>query len=153
MQRPKGLTIGRLAKGAGVGVQTIRFYERKGLLVQPPRHGPEYRQYTADHVTRIRFIQKAQGLGFSLKEIKGLMELGSTRRATCADVMKKTDRKLQEVRSKIRDLQRVGSTRAPISNDTREVFSFSTSDQYAKKLLATVGRDKAIPALSTRTAT
>ncbi len=107
MQRPKGLTIGRLAKGAGVGVQTIRFYERKGLLVQPPRHGPEYRQYTADHVTRIRFIQKAQGLGFSLKEIKGLMELGSTRRATCADVMKKTDRKLQEVRSKIRDLQRV----------------------------------------------
>lgn len=107
MQRPKGLTIGRLAKGAGVGVQTIRFYERKGLLVQPPRHGPEYRQYTADHVTRMRFIQKAQGLGFSLKEIKGLMELGSTRHATCADVMKKTDRKLQEVRSKIRDLQRV----------------------------------------------
>lgn len=98
-------TIGRLAAAAGVGIQTVRFYERRGLLAQPRRDGTAYRQYTADHLTRLRFIRKAQNLGFSLKEIRTLLDMSAATGTTCADVKKKADRKVEEIAAKIQDLQ------------------------------------------------
>jgi Hg(II)-responsive transcriptional regulator len=107
MNEGKPYTIGSLARAAGVGIQTVRFYERKGLLARPPRSGPAYRQYNADHVSRIRFIKRAQELGFSLKEITALLGLTSNPRTTCAEVKTRADRKRAEIDAKIRDLQRM----------------------------------------------
>ena len=70
-----GLKIGQVAKGAGVGVETIRFYERRGLIDDPPRTGSGYREYSEEAVSRIRFIRRASELGFSLNEIQELLEL------------------------------------------------------------------------------
>jgi MerR family transcriptional regulator, copper efflux regulator len=107
MQQREYFTIGQLANAAGVGLQTVRFYERRGLLTQPLRLVPGYRQYTADHLKRVRFIKKAQRLGFSLKEIKTLFDLNATSRATCSEVKTRADRKREEIVSKLYDLQRM----------------------------------------------
>ena len=101
------LTIGRLARAAGVGIQTVRFYERQGLLTQPRRDGTAYRRYTADHLIRLRFIRKAQRLGFSLKEIHTLLDLSTASGATCSDVKNHADRKVEDIAAKINDLQRM----------------------------------------------
>ena len=66
------LTIGKVARCAGVGIETVRFYEREGLIAEPPRGSSGYRQYPADTVSRIRFIRRAKELGFSLKEVQDL---------------------------------------------------------------------------------
>ena len=71
-------TIGKLADAAGVNVETVRYYERRGLLVQPDREGPGYRQYGADDVWRLQFIRRGKQLGFTLAEIRELMAAGST---------------------------------------------------------------------------
>ncbi len=105
MQDDRSFTIGRLAEAARVGLQTVRFYERRGLLIQPRRDGNAYRRYTADHLTRLRFIRKAQNLGFSLKEIRTLLDMSAASGTTCADVKKKADRKVEEIAAKIEDLQ------------------------------------------------
>ncbi|MBI3621136.1 MAG: MerR family transcriptional regulator [Nitrospirae bacterium] len=69
-------TIGKLARASGVGVETVRFYERKGLITRPSaREG--YRTYAEEDARRIRFIRRAQALGFTLKQIKGLLELNT----------------------------------------------------------------------------
>lgn len=107
MNESNSYTIGRLAKEAGVSIQTIRFYERRRLIDQPRRSGSAYRQYDRDHLVRIRFIKRAQDLGFSLNEIKQLLELNENPRTTCAQVKDQADRKLVEIEAKIRDLQRM----------------------------------------------
>ena len=110
--KSNGLTIGVLAQEAGVGVETIRFYERQGLIKQPPRRAKGYRQYSSEDPRRIRFIRRAQELGFTLQEIGEFLNLNDTRRTTCADVKKRADAKLEEVRAKIRALQQMeGSLR------------------------------------------
>lgn len=99
-------TIGKLADKAGVGVETVRFYERRGLIKRPSvKEG--FRKYAEEDAQRIRFIKRAQALGFTLKEIKGLLELNSHPRFNCSDVKKRTDAKMKEVEEKIRDLQRM----------------------------------------------
>ncbi len=69
------MTIGRLAEAAGVGVETIRFYQRAGLLPEPKRPLSGYREYAAEDVQRVRFIKRSQALGFSLHDIAGLLKL------------------------------------------------------------------------------
>jgi len=101
------LTIGELVKASGVGVQAIRFYERKGLLPAPGRSASGYREFGADDASRIRFIKRAQDLGFTLREIQELLELNTAPRATCSDIKKRADHKIAEVEAKIRDLQRM----------------------------------------------
>ncbi len=103
----KRLTIGRLADSAGLGVETVRFYERKGLLEEPPRNASGYRQYPAETVIRLRFIKRAKELGFSLKEIKELLALRHNANATCADVREQAEVKLRDIEEKIRDLGRM----------------------------------------------
>lgn len=102
----KELTIGKLALAAGVGVETVRFYERRGLIKQPSaKEG--FRKYSEEDAKRIRFIKRAQELGFTLKEIKGLLELNSNPRSTCSEVRKQTDAKIKEVDEKIKDLKKM----------------------------------------------
>lgn len=108
-------TIGKLARTSGVGVETVRFYERKGLITRPPaREG--YRTYAGEDARRIRFIKRAQELGFTLKQIKGLLELNAAPRSTCADVKRHTDAKLEEVEQKIRDLRKMKRSLKTLSN-------------------------------------
>lgn len=104
------MTIARAAEKAGVGVETIRFYERRGLIEQPPkpRHGG-YRHYDRDIVERIRFIRQAQELGFSLREIEELLTLKTDRHADCADVRTQAVAKRQEVERKIAQLEEIRS--------------------------------------------
>ncbi|WP_456431876.1 MerR family transcriptional regulator [Thermosulfuriphilus sp.] len=99
------LTIGKVAKLAGVGVETIRFYERKGLISRPPRGISGYREYSLETISRIRFIKRAQAVGFSLKEIKELLELREAPETNCQDIRQRTWSKIQEIEEKIARLQ------------------------------------------------
>lgn len=111
----KSLTIGRVAEAAGVGVETIRFYERKGLIRRPERNGASFRHYHPEDPTRIRFIKRAQDLGFTLREIKELLELHSRPRTTCGDIREKADSKIEEIEAKIRDLRKMKGSLARLS--------------------------------------
>src|SRR4051794_13174868 len=103
----QSLKTGELAKHAGVNVETLRFYERKGLLPKPPQRESGYREYPAESVRLIRFIKRAQELGFSLREVKELLALRVEPGRTCADVRHKAQEKVLEVRQKIADLQAI----------------------------------------------
>ncbi|MGQ0663587.1 MAG: MerR family DNA-binding protein [Pseudomonadota bacterium] len=102
------MTIARAARAAGVGVETIRFYERRGLIVQPrkPANGG-FREYDAETVGRIRFIRQAQELGFSLREIEELLSLRADPNADCSEVRTQATTKRDEVRQKIAHLERI----------------------------------------------
>jgi len=104
------LTIGHVADAANVNVQTIRYYERRGLFPKPRRTAAGYRQYADDAVDRIRFIKHAQELGFSLDEIQELLQLRLRHGAACGTVERKTRAKIAVVEHKIRDLQRLRRT-------------------------------------------
>ena len=97
-------TIGRIAKQADVGVDTIRFYEHKGLLPEPQRTAKGYRLYPSATVERLNFIRRAKGLGFSLEEITALLDLQDNG-GTKSTVKKLTSRKLDEINAKIADLE------------------------------------------------
>ena len=101
----RGHTIGSLAETSGVGVETVRYYERRGLVAQPGRGGGAYRRYGRDHVDRIRFIKRAQELGFSLEEVATLLTLqdGTDRRS----VRRIAGKRLDETQRRIADLQRI----------------------------------------------
>ena len=103
----RALTIGELARAAGVGVETIRFYERERLLDEPQRRASGYRQYAPDTVRRVRFIRRAKGLGFSLAQIAELLSLRVEPDTSCADVRALARRKIDEIEVKIIELQRM----------------------------------------------
>ena len=102
----KTMTISKIAKAAGVGVETVRFYERKGLVDQPlkPSSGG-FRVYPAETAGRIRFIRQAQELGFSLREIKELLSLRTDPATDCADVRERAQVKLDEITRKITQMK------------------------------------------------
>lgn len=99
------LTIGTLAKEAQVNLQTIRYYEREGLLAEPPRRASGYRIFSWDAVRRVRFIKRAQGLGFSLSEIKELLALRIDQERGSAGVRTLAQEKIVDIEQKIRTLQ------------------------------------------------
>lgn len=101
------VTIGQLARQAGVGVETIRFYERQGLLARPERRPSGYRQYSADVVRRVRFIRHAKDLGFTLKEIQELLELRVDPGSTCADVRRHARAKVADIERRIDAMKRM----------------------------------------------
>ncbi|MFV2003162.1 MAG: MerR family transcriptional regulator [Paracoccaceae bacterium] len=102
-------TIGDAARLAGVGVETIRFYERKGLIKQPPRpRGGGFRQYTDEIVRQLCFVRQAQALGFSLKEIDVLLNLRADPGTDCKAVQIRASDKLVEVENKIAQLRIIG---------------------------------------------
>lgn len=101
------LTIGQVARRSGVGIETVRFYEREGLLVQPLRSSSGYRQFNEDVIARLQFIQRAKELGFTLNEIKELLSLRVDEERTCADVLSHAEAKIADIESKIKSLQRM----------------------------------------------
>jgi MerR family copper efflux transcriptional regulator len=104
------LTIGQLARRAGVGIETVRFYERQGLLPKPPRTPSGYRQYSPEALGRLAFIGRAKGLGFALREIAELLALEASPEATCDDVKVKAQGKLTEIETQLANLTRVRDT-------------------------------------------
>lgn len=99
------ITIGRLASEAGTNVETVRFYEKAGLLPAPLRTGSNYRSYDPSHICRLTFIRRARALGFSLDQIRELISLADQRTRSCstADAIAKAHR--AEIERKIADLQ------------------------------------------------
>ena len=99
------ITIGDVAEAAGVGVETVGYYERRGLISQPARAMGGYRRYGGGHVHRIRFIKRAQDLGFSLEEVVSLLELedGTDRRR----IRRIAAARLKDTRRRIADLRRI----------------------------------------------
>ena len=102
------MTIGRAARAAGVGVETIRFYERQRLIEQPPKPvGGGFRVYPEATVRRVRFIRQAQEAGFSLREAKELLSLRADPATDCADVRERAQATLDEVNRKLERLHRI----------------------------------------------
>jgi len=99
------LTRGELAKRGGVNIETIRYYERRGLLPKPPRSAAGYRLFSLDDDRRVRFIKRAQELGFSLKEIEELLALQNEPHTTRAVVRKRAEAKIADIEKKLCDLQ------------------------------------------------
>ncbi len=105
--QPATLTIGRLARAAGVNVETVRYYQRLGLVDEPIKPERGFRQYPADTLDRIVFIKRAQQLGFRLEEIRELLELGD---GHCADVRARAEEKRRQVETQITDLRAMRTT-------------------------------------------
>ena len=111
----KPLTIGRVATAAGVGVETVRFHQRQGLLERPPSRRTGYRQYPQEAVLRIRFIRRAKTLGFSLAQIRELLDLRVDPTTTCSDIRKRAEAKIEQVSERIEDLQPIKHALAPLT--------------------------------------
>ena len=110
MHDKTGATIGALAETAGVNVETIRFYQRKGLMPEPEKPYGSIRRYGAAELARVRFIKSAQRLGFSLEEVGELLKLEDG--ARCSEARQLAEQKLVAVRQKLTDLQRIESVLA-----------------------------------------
>jgi MerR family transcriptional regulator, copper efflux regulator len=116
----KPMTIGQVAKLSGVGVETIRFYEREGLLNKPKRKESGYRLFEAEVVSRIKFIKRAKQLGFSLKEIRELLSLRVDSRVSTTEVKKRVDSKIEQIDRRIYDLKKVRNALAQLSRSVRK---------------------------------
>lgn len=103
----KPLTIGLVARRSGVGVETVRFYERQGLIEEPPRRLFGYREYDDNVVARLGFIRRAKELGFTLKEIKELLSLRRDPSTPASDVRRRAEAKIADIEAKIRTLQKM----------------------------------------------
>lgn len=101
------LPIGALSRRSGVNIETIRYYERIGMLTPPPRTTGGRRVYGAGDVRSLAFIRRARDLGFSLEEIRALLRLGGPERATCREVRTIATRHLENIRSKLSDLKKL----------------------------------------------
>jgi MerR family transcriptional regulator, mercuric resistance operon regulatory protein len=107
MGRTGRIAIGAVSKHTGINVETIRYYERAGLLPAPARSSGGYRLYGTDHVKRLSFIRRARVLGFSLAEVRRLLALADQRRRPCAEVRGVAAAHLEEVKGKIADLRQM----------------------------------------------
>lgn len=101
------LSIGAAARAAGVNIDTIRYYEREGLLPEPRRRPSGYRDYDADAVAQLRFIRRAKTLGFKLDKVRELLALSSDRERGVAGVRQRAQERLQEVEYRLRELERM----------------------------------------------
>lgn len=102
-----GLTIGEVAERADVHIETLRYYERKRLIQRPPRTASNYRAYPAETVRRVRFIKRAQEIGFTLAEIEELLSLRASPKSRCGDVRARATAKMEDIDEKMRTLRRM----------------------------------------------
>ena len=114
------LTIGKLAKQTDVTIETIRHYQRIGLLTEPEKPDSGYRHYPADAVTKIRFIKRAQQAGFTLKEIANLLSLDG---AHCADIRQLAEQKCQQIDQQIKDLTALRQALDSLVNSCQQTVS------------------------------
>lgn len=103
----RGLQRAELARRTGCNLETIRYYEKIGMMPDPPRTPAGYRVYDTDHIARLKFILRARELGFSIEETRGLLDLVDGGDQTCAEVKARTEHHLADVRAKIADLRRI----------------------------------------------
>lgn len=103
----KGVLRAELARSTGCNLESIRYYEKIGLMPEPPRTDAGYRVYFDPHASRLRFILRARRLGFSIGDIRGLLGLGDGGARTCAEVKARAERHLDDVRARIKDLKRI----------------------------------------------
>ncbi len=133
----ENVTIGKLAELAGVNLETIRFYQREGILKEPAKKSNGYRYYNEDHLARITFIKKVKELGFSLKEIKELLEINTKPRATCDLVKEKVAKKILEIDEKINDLKQIKQSLTTLScacdESSDEMKKIKVMDCFEKK--------------------
>jgi len=111
------LTRGKLAERTGCNAETIRYYEKTGLLPEPPRNSSGYRIYDAEHIRRVSFIQRARALGFTAERLQELLDLSiDTRKHTRAEVKNLTQQHIDEIAGKIKDLQKLKKRLTEISS-------------------------------------
>jgi len=110
MNKDAQYKIGKAAQLAGVNKETIRYYERRNLIPEPDRMDSGYRLFSQRHIDQIRFIKRAQELGFTLSEIQDLLNLKMNEGTTCSEIKQEAEQKYQDVISKIEDLQRIKKT-------------------------------------------
>lgn len=103
----KGIQRAALARRTGCNLETIRYYEKIGMMPEPPRAASGYRVYDEPHVARLRFILRGRELGFSIEELRGLLRLVDRGTQTCSEVRALTEQHLADVRGKIADLKRI----------------------------------------------
>lgn len=108
--KTKPLTIGRLAHEADINLETVRYYERRGLLSKPPRTASGYRMFPPEAARRLRFIKRAQDLGFSLKEIRELLALRTSARTPSAEIRRRAEAKIVDIDGKIKTLASMKKT-------------------------------------------
>ncbi len=136
MSKSSSFTISKLAKEAGVGVETIRFYERRGVIRRPSTGRTSFREYPQTDIGRIRFVKRAQELGFTLNEIKEILQLEQNARIPCSDLKKRVDTKIEEVEGKLRDLQTIKKSLKRLSKacdeGSRSVKECRISDCFEK---------------------
>jgi len=106
-RRTERLTISRAAAEAGVHIETIRFYEREGLIAQPPRPSSGYRAYSSELVRRVQFIRQCQELGFSLKETREFLRISDENTDGCTEACVRVESKIVELTEKIASLDRL----------------------------------------------
>ncbi|WP_306253287.1 helix-turn-helix domain-containing protein [Parvularcula sp. IMCC14364] len=109
------MQIGALSEQSGVNIETIRYYEKTGLVPQPPRSGGGRREFDEIHLKRLVFVRRARELGFSIDEVKQLIALQETPPA-CKDVYTLTEHHLADIRKKIRDLKQMERTLTGLAN-------------------------------------
>jgi MerR family mercuric resistance operon transcriptional regulator len=112
MEQQVGILRAQLARKTGCNLETIRYYEKVGLLPGPPRSSNGYRVYSPELVQRLQFILRARDLGYAMDEIRSLLSLTDTGAQTCAEVMARTELHLEDVRRRIADLQKIEVTLA-----------------------------------------
>src|SRR3989442_11675949 len=112
VEQMNALRTSDVAKQGGVNLETIRYYERRGLLPKPPRTAAGYRTFDPEAVRRIRFIKQAQALGFSLKEVREVLRLRVDPRRSCGDVRARAEAKLADIEKKLRTLHAMRKTLA-----------------------------------------
>lgn len=101
------MRIGELACRTGVNIETIRYYEREGILPAPAREANNYRMYSDRHVRRLQFVRRARGLGFTLEEVRALLSMIDGGEYTCAEVKALGEQHLKDIQKKIADLHRM----------------------------------------------
>lgn len=110
------LTIGRLAKQAQVNVETIRYYQRVGLIQEPEKPNEGFRVYPSEYISRVKFIKRAQELGFALKEIQDLLDLGD---GNCKEVQHLAEQKLDQIEERLNDLKSIKNALADLVNQCK----------------------------------
>lgn len=114
-------TTGQVARRAGVGIETVRFYEKEGLLPKPSRKSSGYRQYTTSAIRRLAFIQTTKSLGFTLKEIRELMNLRVSGRRTCAEIKQRAELKRAAVEQKLTEITKIRDALVVLVEQCRDI--------------------------------
>lgn len=103
----RSIRRGDLARATGCNLETIRYYEKIGIMPDPPRNSKGYRSYDESHVQRLKFIMRSRDLGFAVEEVRGLLGLVDNQTRTCAEVQTIAEGHLGNIRAKIEDLRRI----------------------------------------------